>query len=49
MLGITDVLNMKIFKCITNGRLIGIMIIKGRNSGRNKKLMIKATFEVTYA
>ena len=23
-------------KCITNGWLVGIMMIKGRNSGRNK-------------
>ena len=27
---------MCIIKCITNGRLIGIMIIKGPDSGRNK-------------
>ena len=44
MLGITAVLNMWVIKCITNGWLIGIMIIKGRNSGRNKITHNKGDF-----
>ena len=36
MYGTIDVLNMCIIKCITNGWIIRIMIIKGRNSGHNK-------------
>ena len=44
MLGITAVLNMWVIKCITNGLLIGIMIIKGRNSGRNKITHNKGDF-----
>ena len=35
---------MCIFKCITNGWLIGIMIIKGRNSERNKITHYKGNF-----
>ena len=31
-------------KCITNGWLIGIIIIKGRNSGRNKITHNKGKF-----
>ena len=34
--GITDLQNMCIIKCITNGQLIGIMFIKGDNSGLNE-------------
>ena len=44
MICITDVWNMCIIKCITNGWLIGIMIIKGRNSGRNKMTRNKVDF-----
>ena len=45
MEGITDVWNMCIItKCITNGWLIGIMIIKGRNSGHNKITRNKGDF-----
>ena len=36
MKGITDVRNMGIIKCITNGQLIGIMLIRGDYSGRNE-------------
>ena len=36
MYGIIDVLNMCIIKCITNGWLIRIIMIKGCNSGHNK-------------
>ena len=35
---------MCIIKCITNGCLIGIMILKGHNSGRNKITHIKGNF-----
>ena len=35
---------MFIIKCITNGWLIRIMIIKGRNSGRNKITHSKGKF-----
>ena len=35
---------MCIIKCITNRRLIGIMVIKGRNSGRNKITHNKGDF-----
>ena len=31
-------------KCITNGKFIGIMIIKGRKSGRNKITHNKGDF-----
>ena len=44
MIGITDLWNMCIIKCITNGWLIEIMIIKGRNSGRNKITRNKGNF-----
>ena len=44
MKGITDVLNMWIIKCITNGWLIGIMMIKGHNSGRYKITHNKGDF-----
>ena len=44
MYGIIDVLNMCIIKCITNGWLIRIMIIKGRNSGHNKITHNKGDF-----
>ena len=44
MKGITYVLNMWIIKCITNGWLIRIMIIKGCNSGCNKITHNKSDF-----
>ena len=44
MYGTIDVLNMCIIKCITNGWLIRIMIIKGRNSGHYKITHIKGDF-----
>ena len=36
MKGITDVRNTSIIKCITNGQLIGVTLIKGDYSGRNE-------------
>ena len=44
MQGIIDVWNMCIIKCITNGWLIEIIIIKGRNSGHNKITHNKGNF-----
>ena len=44
MYGIIDVWNMCIIQCITNGWLIVIIIIKGRNSGRNKITHNKGNF-----
>ena len=36
MKGVTDVRNVCISKCITNGQLIKIMLIKGDNYGHNE-------------
>ena len=44
MQGIIDVLNMSTIKCITNGWLIRIMIIKGRYSRHNKITHNKGDF-----
>ena len=44
MLGTINVLNMCIIKCISNGWLIRIRIIKGRNSGHNKITRFKGDF-----
>ena len=41
---ISKVLDMCIIKCITNGWLIRIMIIKGHNSGHNKITHNKGDF-----
>ena len=42
---ITDARNMRIIKCITNGQLIEIMLIKGNNSDRSDT---KYYFHVLY-
>ena len=44
MYGIIGVLHMCIIKCITNGCLVRIMMIKGRNSGHNKITHNKGDF-----